>query len=41
VRYSEPATAFLSKPFANAELVAKVRELLDAASYVEQPTLRR
>jgi len=38
---SEPATAFLSKPFANAELVAKVRELLDAASYVEQPTLRR
>jgi DNA-binding response OmpR family regulator len=27
----EPATAFLCKPFASAELVAKTRALLDAA----------
>ena len=30
---SEPSTAFLRKPFANGELVSKVRELLDAAVY--------
>jgi CheY-like chemotaxis protein len=29
---TEPETAFLRKPFTNAELVAKVRELLDTAS---------
>ena len=30
---AEPSTAFLRKPFANAELVSKVRELLDATLY--------
>jgi CheY-like chemotaxis protein len=28
---ADPSTGFLRKPFANTELVAKVRELLDAA----------
>ncbi len=42
---AEPTTAFLRKPFANAELVEKVRELLDAVSAAPtastQPALRR
>jgi CheY-like chemotaxis protein len=33
----EPATAFLSKPFASADLVAKTRALLDAAPRTAAP----